>query len=162
VKTFWSWLAKTLLVLVLVQAWFLYDYHNKNQQLMAENIQIETELFQAKESLISFKQKAEEQENRSLEGMLKETNKVVVSGWEKLLDAVEGELDKARDSIGQLREPKAGVQNQSDLNGGRNKSQNDDQSPEVPSGTSKAESETDLPASEPEEDIPEPIKGERT
>jgi len=151
VKTFWSLLAKILLVIVLVQAWFLYDYYNKNQQLMAENVQIETELFQTKESLLAAEQKAEELEKRSLEGMLKETNKAVVSGWEKLLDAVESELDKARDSIGDLRQQESDVQNPSDLNKGEN--------PAV-------KPERKLPQGEvqesPTEEAPEPIKGERT
>ena len=163
VKIFWSWSAKILLAVVLVQAWFLYDYYNTNQQLMAENVQIETELFQVKESLLAVTQKAEALEKRSLEGMLKETNKAVVSGWEKLLDAVEGELNKARDSIGQLREPQAGSQNPSDLNSDRNNSLNSGQSPEQPSDSPKADSE-DVPAIEPPsiQSVPEPIKGERT
>lgn len=146
-KTFWSLLAKVLLVVVLIQAWFLYDYYNRNQQLLAENVQIETELFQTKESLLAAEQKASELEKRSLEGMLKETNKAVVSGWEKLLDAVENELDKARDSIGELREPEAGVQNPDDLN------QNDN--PETQAEPNQLDNST-------EDESPEPIKGERT
>ena len=48
-KTFWSLLAKILLVIVIVEAWFLYDYYHKNQQLIAENVQLEIELLQSKE-----------------------------------------------------------------------------------------------------------------
>ncbi len=150
-KTFWSLLAKILLVVVLVQAWFLYDYYNKNQQLLTENVQIETELFQTKESLLAAEKKASDLEKRSLEGMLKETNKAVVSGWEKLLDAVENELDKARDSIGGLKESEPSVQNPSDLN------QED---------KTKAQAEPQLPDNNSEEEsipeVPEPIQGERT
>jgi len=150
-KTFWSLLAKVLLVIVLIQAWFLYDYYNRNQQLLAENVQIETELFQTKESLLAAEQKASELEKRSLEGMLKETNKAVVSGWEKLLDAVENELDKARDSIGELREPEAGVQNPDDLN----QNDNPETKPE-PNQLENSNEDESIPES------PEPIKGERT
>ncbi len=106
-KTFWSWLAKVLLVVAVIEAWFLYDFYHKNEQLLAENVQLETELFQAKELLLTAEEKIASLENKSLEGMLKETNKAVVSGWEKLLDAVENELNKARESIGELSQPES-------------------------------------------------------
>lgn len=165
-KTFWSLSAKILLVVVIVQAWFLYDYYNKNQQLMAENVQIETELFEAKEALLAVEKKATELEKRSLEGMLKETNKAVVSGWEKLLDAVEGELDKARESIGELREPKASVENPSDLNNGSTSgsTSSDSPVPEVKTDN-KFKDRIDSKDSElqqPEKAIPQSIQGERT
>lgn len=143
-KTFWSLLAKILIIVVIVQAWFLYDYYNKNQQLIAENIQLETELLQTKESLLAAEEKAADLEKRSLEGVLKETNKAVVSGWEKLLDAVEGELNKAREAIEEIQEPATEQPDEQKPNGGDE------------GGVDNGE---DPPSTI---DIPEPIQGERT
>ena len=51
-KSFWSVLAKVLFVLVLIQAWFLYDFYNKNQALIVDNVQLEQKLLAANESLV--------------------------------------------------------------------------------------------------------------
>lgn len=99
-KTFWSVLAKVLFVVALIQAWFLYDFFNKNQTLIADNVNLEQQLLTANESLVAANKKIEILEKNSIDSVLKETNKAVVEGWETLLDAVEGELEKAKKSIG--------------------------------------------------------------
>jgi hypothetical protein len=51
--------------------------------------------------LASAKQKNVELEKNSIDGMLRETNEVVISGWEALLNTVKQELYKAREIIQQ-------------------------------------------------------------
>ena len=105
-KAFWSVLAKVLFVVVLIQAWFLYDFYNKSQFLIVDKVLLEQQLLAASESLVSANEalvsangKIELLEKSSLENVLKETNKAVVNSWEALLNTVEGELNKARKSI---------------------------------------------------------------
>jgi len=98
-KSFWSGLAKVLFVFALIQGWFLYDFFNKNQRLLADNARLEQQLLSAGESLAVANKKIETLEKNSIDTVLKETNKAVVEGWETLLDTVEGELEKAKKSI---------------------------------------------------------------
>lgn len=105
-KKFWSTLAKILFVLVLIQAWFLYEFYNKNQDLIVGNVALEQQLLSASDSLATVtdsltaaNKKIEVLEKNSLDSVLKETNKAVINSWEALLDTVEGELEKARKSI---------------------------------------------------------------
>lgn len=105
-KAFWSVLAKILFVLVLIQAWFLYEFYNTNQALIVDNVQLEQQLLTANDALDSVNEaltnannKIETLEKNSLDSMLKETNKAVINSWEALLNTVEGELNKARKSI---------------------------------------------------------------
>lgn len=98
-KRFWSVLAKVLFVVALIQGWFLYDFFNKNQMLLAENIRSEQQLLTLDELLAAANKRIEVLEKNSIDNVLKETNKAVVEGWETLLDTVEGELEKAKKSI---------------------------------------------------------------
>lgn len=98
-KTFLSTLAKIFFVLLLIQGWFLYEYYNKNQVLIADNIQLEQQLLVANESLVVINEKVEKLEKNSLNSVLKETNEAVVKGWESLLNSVESELERARESV---------------------------------------------------------------
>ncbi len=137
-KTFWSVLAKVLFVFVLIQGWFLYDFYHKNEALVADNVNLEQQLLAANESLDAANEKIVTLEKNSLDSVLKETNEAVVQGWETLLDAVEGELEKAKKSIG---------------------STIDDLRPEEPTENDS------LDTPEPEESIKKPsniIPGERT
>ena len=103
-KTLWSGMAKVLIVLLVIAGWFLYQQHQEKQALQVLNQQLQTELAIVRQSLAESQKKAEELEEKSIEGMLRETNKVVVSGWETLLDTVEQELNKARDAIQQKKQ----------------------------------------------------------
>ena len=105
-KAFWSVLAKVLFVLVLVQAWFLYDFYSKSQVLIVDNVQLEQQLLVANEALANVNEalatankKVVMLEESSLDSVLKETNKAVINSWQALLNTVEGELNKARKSI---------------------------------------------------------------
>lgn len=144
-KTIWSTITKILFVLVLIQAWFLYEFHNKNQGLIAENVQLEQQLLSVNNSLITVNdsltaanKKIEVLEKNSLEGVLQDTNKAVINSWEALLDTVEDELEKARKSI------------DSTIDGLRQ---------ELPADDGQLNSEKKEPSIE---EIPKIIKGERT
>ena len=101
-KTFWSILAKILLLVVIIETWFVYDLHTKNKNLLAKNIELENKVLRAEKDLGEAFSKIESLEKKSLEGVLKETNKAVISGWELLLKRVEEELGKARETLSDL------------------------------------------------------------
>lgn len=61
-----------------------------NQRLLLELDEKSLRLQQAEKTIVAL-------EKKSVEGILEETNKAVVSGWETLLDTVKGELDKAKE-----------------------------------------------------------------
>ena len=98
-KSLWSWLAKILLVVALVEGWFIYSFYTDKQALLVEKQDIASRLQQSEQNLSAANEKIAQMERDRLEGRLRETNKAIVSGWEQLLDTVEGELQKARKSI---------------------------------------------------------------
>jgi hypothetical protein len=175
-KTFWSWLAKILFVVAIVQAWFLYDFYNKNQKLISENIELETQLLTSQEALAEAQARAEQLEKQSLEGVLKQTNKAVVSGWEKLMNTVEEELQKARDAMPNIlgNEQQPSDQSESSDNGSSSEGAVGDTSASTTEKESEssaiqgdAESEAQEGLDESNQESPsniteEPIKGERT
>ena len=74
----------------------------------------------SEKALAEANTKIENIEKKSLEGMLKETNKAIVSGWEALLDTVQQELDKAKQaipSISNKEKTEIPIENQDDTNG---------------------------------------------
>lgn len=104
-KILWPWLAKILLVVAILEGWFLYTIHQKNLELMATNSALQSQLEQTQQSLEETRELLQAMEKKTLKGMLEETNKAVVSGWQKLLDRVESELEKAREDLSDLSEP---------------------------------------------------------
>jgi hypothetical protein len=162
-KTFWSWLVKILLVIAVVEAWFLYDFYQKNQSLISENIELETQLLISQEALTEANKRVEQLEKQSLEGVLKQTNKAVVSGWEKLMNTVEEELKKARDALPTIiGEPEASVtpsESEVKPENGETRQQNKAETESIDSHNqtgSKDQKEKE------EKPVESPIKGERT
>lgn len=100
-KTLCSWSTKILFILLLVAVWHIYQQNVQYESLQANYEALEAELNQSKQALAELDQKNQALEKASVDGLLRETNKIVVSGWETLLNAVEGELDKARELIQQ-------------------------------------------------------------
>ncbi len=98
-KTFWAWAAKISLVVLVCAAFYIYNQHKEIQVLTVQNKRLQTELKVSQELLATANAKVEELDKKSLDGILRETNKVVISGWETLLDTVEQELEKAREII---------------------------------------------------------------
>lgn len=98
-KNFWAWSATILFVLLLLLIGYSYDRHQAYEELVAINQQLEADVAEVKQSLAEAHLKNKELEKKSLEGMLNETNKVVISGWEALLNKVEKELSKAREMV---------------------------------------------------------------
>jgi hypothetical protein len=100
-KTFWAWTAKVLFVLLLLAAWYMYEQHKQYEVLLAKHVQLEANLEDINALLTLAKEKNVELEKNSIDGMLRETNEVVISGWETLLNTVKKELYKAREIIQQ-------------------------------------------------------------
>lgn len=103
-KSFWSVSAKGLFVIVLLQAWFLYDIYRQNTVLSAVNEEYSGYLKDSEAKIAELEQQLAETEKKTVDGILKETNKAVVQGWESLLDKVEQELNKARAAVPELLE----------------------------------------------------------
>jgi hypothetical protein len=165
-------LAKILFVVAIVQAWFLYDFYNKNQKLISENIELETQLLTSQEALAEAQARAEQLEKQSLEGVLKQTNKAVVSGWEKLMNTVEEELQKARDAMPNILGDEQQSSSQSESNDSEGVVEGNSATTAEKQSDSSAiqedtESETQEGLDESNQESPskvteQPIKGERT
>ena len=95
----WEWSAKIMIVLLLVCLWHIFEQKKENQQLRLDNSALSVELENTRQLLVEEQAKSEALAKKTLEGLLKETNKAVVKGWEALLDNVEKELDKASSSM---------------------------------------------------------------
>ena len=95
----WAWSAKIMIVLLLVCLWHIFEQKKENQQLRLDNSALSVELENTRQLLVEEQAKSEALAKKTLEGLLKETNKAVVKGWEALLDNVEKELDKASSSM---------------------------------------------------------------
>jgi len=102
-----SLIAKALLVVLVITGWVLYQSIEQNTALKAENTRLQAELDTAQQALLSVElqmgqlsAELEAVKKNSLKGVLRETNKVVVSGWEQLLNVVEDELNKAKETFG--------------------------------------------------------------
>lgn len=103
-KSFWSISAKALFVIVLLQAWFLYDMYRQNTALTAVNDEYSAYLKDSEEKIAKLQTQLAETEKKTLDGILNETNKAVVQGWESLLNKVEQELEKAKSAVPDLLE----------------------------------------------------------
>jgi hypothetical protein len=95
---------KTLLIALLIVAgwWFVYDRSITNDEL----VELKRELSVSKERIVELesellagKKQREAMKKQSFKGILEETNKVVVDGWQQLLDTVNQELGKARNEV---------------------------------------------------------------
>ena len=98
-KSFWSYAAKLLFVLVLIQFWFLYDLQEKNTALMLSNDEYLASLEFAEANISRLEAELVEAEKNSVEGIIKQGNEAVLKSWDSLLDLFERELEKARVTI---------------------------------------------------------------
>jgi hypothetical protein len=88
---------KILSICLIVAIAYIYHQDKEHGSLAVENQQLTEQLAKANALLLESEEKIALLEKKSIEGMLEETNKVVVSGWETLLDTVKEELTKAKE-----------------------------------------------------------------
>lgn len=117
-NSFWSNLAKVLVLVVLVQAWFLYDMSKKNEVLTEFNTELSDNLVGAQDSLLSAQNQIEELKTRTIDGLLEETNRVVISGWESVLGKVQEELEKAREVLPKVPDSESQPRSENDATDG--------------------------------------------
>ena len=98
-KQVWSWLAKILIIVVIVQGWFIYQFLEDKKALSLENQALTAQLETAVEQINKNEKQIAILKKKSVEGLLDETNRAVISGWEALMNKVEDELDKALESF---------------------------------------------------------------
>jgi cbb3-type cytochrome oxidase subunit 3 len=87
---------KILLICLVAAVAYIYHQDRRYHDLVAENQQLSVQLDQTQTLLRGAEEKMALLEKNSIEGMIEETNDVVVSGWEALLDTVKDELTKAK------------------------------------------------------------------
>jgi hypothetical protein len=90
-------LTKILSICLIVAIAYIYHQDKEHRSLAVEHQQLTEQLEKANSLLLESEEKIALLEKKSIEGMLEETNKVVVSGWETLLDTVKEELTKAKE-----------------------------------------------------------------
>lgn len=95
-KAAWAWLAKILFVIILVGVWYIYEQDKQYEALLSSHTELDSKVVMLEQQLQKLGEENAELEKKSVEGILRETNKVVVSGWEALLEKVEKELNKAK------------------------------------------------------------------
>ena len=88
---------KILSICLIAAIAYIYHQDKEYGSLVVENQQLTEQLARANTLLLESEDKIALLEKKSIEGMLEETNKVVVSGWETLLDTVKEELTKAKE-----------------------------------------------------------------
>jgi hypothetical protein len=88
---------KILSICLIVAIAYIYYQDREHVSLVGNNQQLVEQLEQANLLLLESEEKIALLEKKSIEGILEETNKVVVSGWETLLDTVKDELTKAKE-----------------------------------------------------------------
>jgi cbb3-type cytochrome oxidase subunit 3 len=88
---------KILLICLVAAVAYIYHQDKQHAALLAGNQQLTEQLDNANALLLESEETIALLEKNSIEGMLEETNKVVVSGWETLLDTVKSELTKAKE-----------------------------------------------------------------
>ena len=153
-KTFWTWLAKILLVIVIIEGAFIYHLYTKNEHLVSENIELENQLLASEKELNETRTLAEALEKKTLEGVMRETNKAVISGWETLMRTVEEELEKAKDGLSRDNKTDTGTVDQPILGKTEQNVENDEQENIKEELDKEADSSESKPAIQ--------IEGERT
>lgn len=108
-----------VLLAIIAGSWFAYQSATTNHHLSLQVEELQRRLAQHEQALSASKKRIAELESellarsqeleavakKSLPGLLEETNNSVIQGWQKLLDAVNQELGKARNEIeGALKE----------------------------------------------------------
>ena len=140
---------KILSICLIAAIAYIYHQDKEHGSLVVENQQLTEQLARANTLLLESEDKIALLEKKSIEGMLEETNKVVVSGWETLLDTVKEELTKAKERFNAEGLSLEGL-NLDDFTTGGSKN-------EVPSIPSGSQQEQQQKATE-----PLIIEGERT
>lgn len=90
-----------LLIAVLfgTSAWFHYQTHLQLIELQQQNMVLNQQLVVVGEQLASISTQLSNFEVNSLDGLVRDANDALLSGWESLVNTVGEELKKAREEL---------------------------------------------------------------
>ncbi|WP_041523640.1 hypothetical protein [Gilvimarinus agarilyticus] len=106
-----------LWVVVLAQAAVLYMGYQREQALSAEVASLRSEMTSLRQNVAQQRKKLVQIEQQSVSAMVAKANKVIVEGWDAIVDSVESEMVRARKALTELDEeqaagdPASGAQN---------------------------------------------------
>lgn len=88
----------TVVVAVIVSGWMHYDTQQKLLASQQQIQQLNTQMVQMSEQMALVHQELRRVNTDSIDGIVKDANDALLSGWESLVDTVEKELKRARDT----------------------------------------------------------------
>ncbi|TQV78079.1 hypothetical protein FKG94_13440 [Exilibacterium tricleocarpae] len=94
-----SLLVAALLVAMVLSGWQLYQSHRRQAVLQQQLLTLQAELEGLRGQLGTVQQELDSLEQSSVKGAIEEANSAILSGWEALLETVEGELSRAREAL---------------------------------------------------------------
>lgn len=86
-----------LVVSLVVAVAYIYHQNKQYRDAIVDNQRLSLALDDKTARLLEAEKAIAALEKKTVEGMMEETNKVVVSGWETLLNTVRNELNKAKE-----------------------------------------------------------------
>jgi hypothetical protein len=91
--------AAPVLILFMISAWFHYQTQLQIRELQQRNLAVNQQLVAVAEQLAQVSAELVKFEANSLDGMVRDANDALLSGWESLVNTVGEELKKARQPI---------------------------------------------------------------
>lgn len=91
--------AAPVLMLFMISAWFHYQTQLQIRELQQRNFAVNQQLVAVSERLAQVSTELVKFEANSLDGMVRDANDALLSGWESLVNTVGEELKKARQPI---------------------------------------------------------------
>ena len=96
-----------LWIVVLAQTAVLYLGYQREQALSAEVTSLRAEVTTLRQSLAQQRNKLAQIERQSVSAMVAKANKVIVEGWDAIVDSVESEMVRARQALTELEAEQA-------------------------------------------------------
>lgn len=88
-----------LLIAVLVLGWMTYQTREQLLQSERQIAVLQESITVTQQELVQVNGKLEELNKTSVKGLVKEANNAILDGWEALVNSVENEVRKARESM---------------------------------------------------------------
>lgn len=95
-----------LWLVVIAQSAVLYLGYEREQALSAEVVMLHNEVAALRSDVEVQRNKLTAMEHQSVSAMVAKANKVIVDGWDAIVDSVESEMTRAREALTELDEQK--------------------------------------------------------
>lgn len=94
-----------LWLVVLVQGAVIYWGYEREQVLTTQVVALQKQTETLQQALEAQQRKLAAMEQESVSAMVSKANKVIVSGWDAIVDSVESEMVRARAALTELERP---------------------------------------------------------